>query len=179
MKIIKLFLKIFKWFFIGVLAAAVLLNMINIFRSLILKEQMPLMFGYGNAVIITGSMEPEIMPGDIVIVHRQSDYEVNDVVTYRGNNTPITHRVIEKTPDGFITQGDANNTDDGLIEQNRIIGKVVRIIPKVGNAIMFFQSAPGMLILLVGLFAIIKVPGWIRKIHENYKAGSKGKYFRR
>lgn len=157
-----------------------LLNAINIFKRVILKEQMPLVFGYGNAVIITGSMEPEIMPGDIVTIRKQRDYAVGEIVTYQGNNNFITHRIMEKTPDGYITQGDANNTDDGEISKSRVIGRVVIVIPKIGNLILFFKSPLGMLILIFALFAIIEMPRFIEKIRkEDDRRDRNEKYLRR
>ena len=157
-----------------------LFNAINIFKRVILKEQMPLVFGYGNAVIITGSMEPEIMPGDIVTIRKQRDYAVGEIVTYQGNNNFITHRIMEKTPDGYITQGDANNTDDGEISKSRVIGRVVIVIPKIGNLILFFKSPLGMLILIFALFAIIEMPRFIEKIRkEDDRRDRNEKYLRR
>ena len=107
------------------------------------------------------------MIGDMVIIHKQSDYEVNDIITYQGNNHPITHRLIEKTPNGYITQGDANNAKDGEIEQSQVIGKVVKTIPKVGHVILFFQEPLGMILLMLSLFAIIEAPRLIGKILKN------------
>ena len=170
MKIIRLSLKIFKFIIVGVLAVVVLLNMISIFKRVILKEQIPLVLGYGNAVIITGSMEPAISPGDMVIVHKQGDYKPGNIVTYKGNNSPITHRIIKKTAGGYITGGDANNTDDGEIAESRIIGRVVKTIPKAGNVILFFQSPLGILILIAGLFLMIEAPRLIERIQSDRQA---------
>jgi len=163
----KQFLKICKIIFIGVLVVAILLNVISILKRVILKEHLSLVLGYGNAVIITGSMEPKIHIGDMVIVHGQQDYLIGDIVTYQGDNSTITHRIIEKTPNGYITQGDANNADDGEITDKQIIGKVVKIIPKAGNVILFLQSAPGVLILIVGFFAIIEISRFIGMIRKD------------
>ena len=179
MKILRLSLKIFKFVFIGLLAIALLFNLINIFKRVVLKEQIPLVMGYGSAVIITGSMEPVIMPGDLVIVHEQGDYEIDDIVTYQGSNHPITHRIVEKTLGGYVTQGEANNADDGEIEQCRIIGKVVKIIPRTGNVILFFQSPPGILILILSMFAMIEAPRLVEKVRKIFQANKGGKYFRR
>jgi len=146
-----------------VLMAALLFNAINAFKRIVLKEQVSLTLGFGTAVIISGSMEPSIRVGDMVIIHQQKDYDIKDIVTYQGNNDPITHRVVEKTAGGYVTQGDANNTGDGEIARGRIIGKVIQIIPGAGNVILFFQNPLGVLILILGLFAIIEVPRWIGK----------------
>jgi len=168
MKMIKLSLKISKIVFIGVITTALLFNLVNIFKRVILKEQLPIVFGYGSAIIVTGSMEPVIMPGDLVIIRKQNDYKPDDIVTYRGNNNPITHRILIKTPDGYITGGDANNTDDGEINKSRIIGKVVKIIPDTGN-IIILQSPFGMLVLIAGLFLMIEAPKFIGKARKHSK----------
>ena len=153
MKIVKLSLKLLKNIIIGVLAVVLLLNIIGIVKKIFFKEQIPLVFGFGNAVILTGSMEPALASGDIVIIQRHSDYEAGDIVTYT-SNTCITHRIVQKTPTGYITKGDANNTPDQEIEQSRVIGKVIKIIPKAGHAILFLQSPLGLLILISAMFAI-------------------------
>ena len=166
MKIIKAVLTTFKFIFIGVLAIALLFNLISIFKRVALKEQIPLVMGYGNAIIITGSMEPSINIMDVIIIHKQTDYEPGDIVTYR-SNIPITHRILEKTSDGYITQGDANNTQDPEVNKNQIIGKVIKIVPKAGNVILFFQKPFGMLILILCLFAMIEAPRLIDKIRKS------------
>ena len=171
MKIIKLPLKVLKGLFIGVLILALLFNAIGIFRRVALKESLPLVMGFGNAVIISGSMEPAIDIGDMVIVHKQNGYEVGDVVSYH-SSTPVTHRIVEKTPDGYITQGDANNARDQEIEKSRVIGKVIKIIPKVGTVIFFFQEPLGMVLLLLVLFALIEIPIFFRKVHDNPREGA-------
>jgi len=169
MKIIRLSLKIFKPVFIGILMVVLLLNLINIYKRVILKEQLPFVFGYGNAIIVTGSMAPAINPGDVVIISKQREYKSGDIVTYQGNNTPVTHRILEQTPEGYITGGDANNTDDGEVEEHRIMGKVVKVIPNAGNIILFLQRPLGMLIMLLGLFAMIEAPRLAEKIRKKYQ----------
>jgi len=143
--------------------------MIYIFKRLYYKEQIPLVFGYGNAVIVTGSMEPTIRIGDIIIIHSQNEYEINDIVTYHGTNNPVTHRINEITQTGYITRGDANNASDGDIEKSRIIGKVILTVPGAGNVILFFQQPLGMMLLIIGLFAMIELPRVIKKLYLNYK----------
>ena len=95
--------------------------------------------GYHPAVVGSGSMSPAIHVGDIVIVKKvnPSNIHVGDIVQYySGKGYTITHRVIEirKTPNGliFVTKGDANNVPDKPFKANRIVGKVVFVIPKIG-----------------------------------------------
>jgi len=160
----KTFYKIGRGLFIILLSTALLMNIVSIVKRITTDEKIPLALGFGNAVILTGSMKPEINEGDFIIIHKQKSYEVNDVVTYRTANTPVTHRIVEKTPDGYVTQGDANNAADGEIAAERVIGKVVVTVPKAGNAILFFQRPEGMLLLFALLFAISQAPKLFRSI---------------
>jgi len=178
MKILKLFLKALKVIWIAVLLILLLFNGISIFKRVVLKEPLPLVMGFGNAVIISGSMEPNINIGDMVIVRRQNDYEVGDIVAYR-SNTPITHRIVEKTPGGYHTQGDANNAPDPEIEKSRVIGKVVAVIPKIGNVIFFLQEPLGTVLLIFVLFVMIEAPAFLRKRRDHSRENSDANDFGR
>lgn len=158
-------LKFIKFLSIILLGLLLLVNVINIVQTAILKQEMPLLFGYGRAVVITGSMEPAIKPCDIVIIHEQENYQVGDIVIYKAHSY-ITHRIVAKTDDGYITQGDANNVDDGEILKSQVVGKVIRIIPQVGKVIDFFKTPLGMLILIGGLFLLIKLPYYLTKFRN-------------
>ena len=164
MKTLKALKTVFKGLAIGILSLALLLNAAVLVKRLVTKEKIPLVMGFGNAVVITGSMKPAINEGDVIIIRKQDAYAVQDIVAYRTANTPVTHRIVEATDSGYITQGDANNARDKEIAQSSVIGKVVKIIPKAGNAILFFQKPMGMLILLAGLFALAQAPALLRSI---------------
>ena len=161
MKIIKLSFKRFQFIFTGILAAALLLNIIGIAKRVLFKVQIPLVLGYGKAVVISGSMEPAILPGDFIVIHRQENYDVGDIVTYQTNGRPVTHRIVEKTPGGYITQGDANNTCDREIGKEQIIGRVVKTISGAGNVILFFQNP----VWILMLFAVIAAPWLLQKVY--------------
>jgi len=158
----KVAFKIVRYFVITLLALLILINAVFIIQSLVSGQEMPLVFGYGKAVVATGSMEPAIEPGDMIIFHEQENYEVGDIVVFEAENF-VTHRIVETTEDGFITQGDANNTNDGEILREQMIGKVVFIVPKVGYVVDFLKSPFGILILAIGLLALIEVPNLISR----------------
>jgi signal peptidase len=149
---------------------ALLLNLAGVFKKLVLKEDVPLVFGLGYAVILSGSMEPEFIPGDMVIIRRQDAYEAGDIITFQLSGRPVTHRIAEVTPDGFITRGDANNSDDReTVGRDRVVGKIIRVIPQAGDAVEFFQSTLGMVILLLALFAAFYLPEWTRRKQDKEK----------
>ena len=76
----------------------------------------PTVFGYGCAVVETGSMEPAIGAGDFIIVHAEEEYAVGDVITFYDSTRGeyVTHRIILVTESGYTTKGDANNAQDNF-----------------------------------------------------------------
>jgi signal peptidase len=99
-------------------------------------------------VVVSGSMEPVMYRGDIVIVDQNpTNVQVGDIVVYHATwfNEPVIHRVIKKykTTNGstyLITKGDNNPTPDPApaLFPDQVISKVVTlygqplIIPKIG-----------------------------------------------
>ena len=73
----------------------------------------------------TGSMEDGIHPGDYILIVKKNSYNVGEIVTYKKDNYFVTHRIIKKNGKKVITKGDANNVDDGEIQLNSIVGKVI------------------------------------------------------
>jgi signal peptidase I len=119
------------------------------------------MFGYRVYTVLTGSMTPGptspeggFGAGAVIVVKAiaPQDVAVGDVITYRidpDRGTVLTHRVVEiKTRlDGtpglwFVTRGDANDADDPPVPADRVIGKKVLSIPKIGGVIRSVQQNP-------------------------------------
>lgn len=86
-------------------------------------------FGYTFFEVATGSMEPTIDVGDVIIVKITNEVNENDIIVCNKDNAFITHRLIKIEEDNFITKGDANNTEDEPMQKSDLIGKVVNIIP--------------------------------------------------
>lgn len=124
------------------LVIAVLLNLCFFIR--------PELFGWSRAVILSGSMEPSMSIGDLVIVHREKEYRVGDIVVFDSGGLSVTHRILEKAQEGFVTKGDANNVPDKeLLSENHIIGKVAVVIPMVGKAVLFLKNPAGMMLIMM------------------------------
>lgn len=94
------------------------------------KEMIVDNFNFRFLVIKSGSMYPELNINDIVIVKKCKNYEIGDIITYDYQNKYfITHRIIEKSENGFITKGDNNNSEDlENIKIQNVKGKVILII---------------------------------------------------
>lgn len=78
-------------------------------------------------IITSGSMSPYINTGEMVITLKKSNYKVNDVITFLENESYfVTHRIIRKEENGFVTKGDFNNIEDkSLVQNSQIKGKVI------------------------------------------------------
>jgi len=113
----KTVLKIFKSFLLSFLifiASIVILSNFNIS-----------VFGMRIFRVVTGSMEPEILIGDIILIKEQDDYKVNDIITFRYKDNYITHRIIKIDDNEIITKGDGNNKSDEPITKDNVVGKVI------------------------------------------------------
>lgn len=120
---------------------------------------LPTVFGWGNAVVLSGSMEPELPVGSLLWIHKQNIYAPGDVVTYEENGVLVTHRLVSVDGDTAVTKGDANNTEDSPIDVRQIRGKVSAVWPGVGRALLFFKSPAGILLLLLCGGLILFLPG--------------------
>ncbi|MBE6636792.1 MAG: signal peptidase I [Ruminococcaceae bacterium] len=94
--------------------------------------------GYSCFKVITGSMEPELSVGDLILTEKTeaADIEVNDIVSFYSQapgmiGNIITHRVVDKIVDEdgtvrLLTKGDANLSMDGYaVTDDNLIGKVI------------------------------------------------------
>lgn len=124
-------------------------------------------FGIGYAVVVSGSMEPNIHVNDMIIYqkHDQADYRINNVIVYERQNEDeaepilITHRIKSIDGDTLITRGDANSLDDQPITFSRVVGRLVWRIPKVGALAGFVKTTLGVItvIALVVIMLIINI----------------------
>lgn len=117
-------------------------------------------------VVISGSMEPQIMTGDLLIDTpvAMEDVEVGDVLSLRDDVTDrlVTHRVIEVTEqaDGswhVRMQGDANDSPDGAVY---VVTDDTALAPRwqlagAGAALMRLTDPATAVPLLVAVAAIL------------------------
>ncbi|QAU14036.1 signal peptidase I [Halorubrum sp. BOL3-1] len=119
-------------------------------------------------VVLSGSMEPALSPGDVVIVDASVPISVGDIITYRtGDTVPTTHRVVGERDGGYETKGDANdNVDAGLVVPDAIVGRVVITIPLVGHVILWANTPVGYVSLVVVplmLLGVSELVAWARR----------------
>lgn len=130
-------------------------------------NEMPMPFGWGISVVLSGSMEPELSVDDLVFVHEADSYNVDDIVVYQDKSLLIIHRIISIDGDEVITKGDANNTEDDPIKTSKIKGRAVCTIPGAG-AVMRFLKTPAMTVLLIiAAVVLFEAPYFIERRRAN------------
>lgn len=136
---------------------------------------------YHTRTVLTGSMEPSIRKGSVVINKWLQDIDIKegDIVTFQkptDRNVFITHRIqeVKKTTPlyRFQTKGDTNESSDFWeITQANIEGKVIFVIPYLGYLIEFFKTPIGFIsvVVLPLLIFIIKEILQAKRIYQEIK----------
>jgi signal peptidase len=149
-------MKYIKGFFLFLLFIIIMILIYFGAMKIIKKVAYPTLFGYGNAIVISGSMEPNISVNDLVITKKQASYNKGEVILFHSTTALVTHRIVEVKKNRYLTKGDANNTVDEWLDKSRIEGKVVFVIPAVGFIQEFFSTKLGNIgLMLLICFAII------------------------
>ena len=126
--------------------------------------------------VLSGSMEPAIHTGSVIVIKPISSYKVGDIVTF-GKNTkteiPTTHRIAEmKVVSGEVvykTKGDANNSEDSKeVAQKEVLGKVYVSVPYLGYVVDFVKKPFGLMIVIL-IPAVIIIYDQIQKIAVEVK----------
>lgn len=138
-----------KYIPLGFLALLILMNLYLGINKAVTHNPIPKVFGFSPLVVLSGSMEPALYPGDVVVIHEQAadKYKIGDVVTYLTGTTAFTHRIISEENGVYTLKGDNNNAADEFLTADRFEGKALFHIPKIGVAIVFFKKPAGMVIL--------------------------------
>ena len=152
-----------------ILIPILIINVTLIIKSYTNKDDVPKIGGYAPLIVLTGSMEPNIKSGDLIIVKQidASDVKEKDVIAFfdpDGNGTSIlTHRVNSiYEEDGelyFRTQGDANNAEDRKpVPGDDLVGIYKTRIPGAGNVAMFMQTTAGLIVCVI--VPLVLLVGW-------------------
>lgn len=114
----------------------------------------------------TGSMEPHISPGDVVLLSpTPGSPDVGDVIAFRdplSEDRDVLHRIVARDEQGaFLTRGDANDVDDPWqVQPSQVIGAQVFAIPKLGMLVETVSTD-------LGIFLFLVVPALILLINES------------
>ena len=104
------------------------------------------------SVVLTGSMEPVIYPGDVILIKKINQERqlgslaVNDVINFSRDNITVTHRIIEVLTDeagnvSYRTKGDNNDSpDEEIVEPNDLNGIISNVVPKAGWPMLLMRK---------------------------------------
>lgn len=157
----KILLKILNYLIVVLLILIIVGTLLN-------KGGAPTIRGYKVLNVLTGSMEPSINIGDLILVKETpiKELKLEDIITYKteNNSTLVTHRINKINENGtFITKGDANNTEDiGEVCEEQIQGKIVFKVRKLGGIMIFLKQ--NIVVVIILLTLILFIPEIIRGI---------------
>ena len=140
-------------FILNILLSVVILGVV----AFLLAPRFGVLRPYELKIVRSGSMEPAILTGSVVLIRPTTEYKVGDVITF-GEDTrtsiPTTHRIVSMRTDGamtyFGTKGDANeDPDSGETPLNKVIGRVIFSLPYAGYILAFSKTQLGFSLLVL------------------------------
>lgn len=171
LKLMKIFQIIYYIFIVLIVSTAFLL----------IASTFPITGNYKIMIVHSGSMEPAIKMGGIVIVGPTNDYKIGDVISFgeiSRTEMSITHRIYDiKVTEGrvsYITKGDHNNgPDQREVFEKEIIGKVLLSVPYLGYGVNFAKKPLGFGLIII-VPAVIIIFDEAKKIFQEVKKKEKG-----
>lgn len=151
----------------------VIFALLIVIGAMLLLSYLPMPNNFRTLVVETGSMEPTIKTGSVVVVSKASSYQTGDIITFQDSarsKTSITHRIKEVKDGQFVTQGDANQSADfNKVSSANIIGKVRFWIPYLGYVLAFVRTRLG-IVLVIAIPAAVIIVDQIWKIRNEIKS---------
>ena len=126
--------------------------------SNVLKKDYVNIFGYTYFSIATDSMTGTIDMDDIIIVKLGTDVNKDDIICYYNKDgVIITHRIIDIDGDMITTKGDSVDLADDPFNNNKIIGRVVKIFkPSIIIAFIALCLVIIIILIILNLDKVIK-----------------------
>ena len=163
MKVFKRILSV-----LGTILLIILLAVVILMFNARISGEAPSVFGYQVFRVSSGSMEPELMIGDVIIIKEADveDIQKGDIVTYKGEEGEfrdkfITHKMIEdpQLVDGkyvFHSQGIYKGAiQDPDWYEDQLLGEYVCKVPYIDSVYSFFLKPYGLItfvLIIIVLF---------------------------
>lgn len=158
----------------------ILLALLVALAVMLAASILPIPGNYRVLSVLSGSMEPAIHTGSVVIVAPAEDYKIGEVITFgeiSKTKTPTTHRIndikVVNDKPVYITKGDANNAPDNKeVAASEVKGKVLFSIPYLGFALNFVKQPIGFALVII-VPAILIIWEEAKKIFHEITRGKK------
>lgn len=159
----------------GTLYAIFILLLLGV-AGLFLASLLPIPGNMQVKIVKSGSMEPAIQTGGVVVVKPSASYAVGDVITFgedTGSQIPTTHRVVSIGGDFtnvfYVTKGDANEEQDPVqVPHSEVVGKVIFDVPYAGYVLDFARQPMGFT-LMIGIPAAIIIFDELGRIYTEVR----------
>lgn len=125
-------------------------------RSLV-GNALPMPFGYGVSVVLSGSMEPALSVDDLVFLRETQSVEEGDVIVYQRGRELIIHRVMMNDGKMLQTKGDANPVTDTPINISDVKGKMIGKVPFAGKIVRALKTPAGVAAVIIAAFALTEL----------------------
>ena len=151
------------WFVVALCARLYLVFV----AALALCAVLPLLTGLTGSVVQSGSMEPKISAGDVVLarpVELDDPLPMGRVITFAAptgsaHHGTMLHRLVGERSDGaLVTAGDANaDVDSTPIARRDIIARGVLLIPWIGQPALWIGTGQLLPLLLWGGVTLLAI----------------------
>lgn len=143
-KSLKPLAKILEW----IVFVALMLVFLVVVSPVLPFDNMPRTYS-----VITGSMEPTIKTGSLVLTKPVTEIRSDQIIAFTSPNNGkdvILHRVADSSDLSAIkTKGDNNNGEDAwTISQDDVLGEYVTGVPYFGNVSMYMRTPVGFLVVI-------------------------------
>lgn len=147
--------------------------MVGIIAILLVISIFPITGNYKVLIVQSGSMQPALKTGSLIVARPMSEYAVGAIVTYKYGQDLITHRIVEKkmvnNRVSYVTKGDGNKASDkNDITAKDIAGQVFLTVPYLGYAVDTAKKPWGFALIVV-LPALIIIFDEVKKIWQEIK----------
>ncbi|MFB6311158.1 MAG: signal peptidase I [Salinirussus sp.] len=155
---------------VGLTLLVLVLALVAVFAAIAVPQ---LVGAERSYVVLSGSMEPTLEPGDVILVDEVDveAVEKGQIVTFADGQGVTTHRVVDVVRDGepaLRTQGDTNpEPDPGLVTNDQLVGRVMTIggtpivIPYAGHLVEAARTQ-------LGIYALVLIPLTLLILNEVY-----------
>ena len=166
---------------------SIFISFIILIAACLIVSMLPIPGNYKIMVVQSGSMEPAVKMGSVVVVKpsplnskhltgQAGNYKAGDIITFgeaSKTKTPTTHRIVDKEIVSgkvyYTTKGDANNAPDRKkVLEKEIIGKKLFSVPFAGYAVAMVKKPIGFFLLVIIPCGII-IGEEVNKIRKELK----------
>lgn len=149
----------------GTPAMVVATAWLSLLGGLLFWANAPVLVGWTPRLVLSGSMEPGLSPGDVVLVAPVDEPRAlrpGEVVLVSAPDLAAgsyLHRVVRHEPGGaLVTQGDANRDEDfPAVTPDRVLGRMRAVVPSIGAPLIWARDRDWVPLGQVALATVLSV----------------------